>query len=1248
MSSYRIRPKSIVNQIRNNLLDRYDSGYPILKELLQNADDASAHRFRLDARAGWPNADNPLLRGPGLLIVNDGAFRREDQEGILSFGESVKATDEAAIGKFGFGQKAVFHLCDAFVVHAFGQEEPFSDVVNPFEDVKVEGNVTGGWKTLTESDARCLREASADFRGRGLILWLPLRRGGLEPAPDAGFSSNRPTIEGTVSQVDRPDDLRSLLTTLRHLRDVEIRENGETRRAVRVLDGDRLLGPNDWREGARTFDGVIATGPGDQEETRRFVAREATVWNDRLRGLRNGDHWPKTHSALSSKPTPEKGEPHGAATLVRIVGPGSTLEIDWAVFLPISETDRKSISINRPNSGCFRLLLHGYFFLDSGRRRIEGLGEPAPTDAPSDEAELRRAWNAELRDSVVLPLVPAVLLDALKGKLATSAELAAVTAALAAAEWFRENRRAICRDVVLARVLEKSDVDWRIVSRKEKKFRPLPKSVADHPERVRDLFEDVHSWASERGIALCVDEDAALTAEPMRWTRDELGSLFKRISSRVSIFSFPALTELLADFLDLAAHSGDRGAETTDDRHQAIGPHIVRALRATLQGTARLAPLEHITRILSHVPGTALFRLPASVEHRQVLRTLAGCDSARKMLPVRGTWITNAARPTTVSPEHVGAFLRALEPLIDAPNVNSPGNADQAAQAAISALALLQAGGGPAVAADDGFADVKVLRGREPSTGKVLALSIRDLDERSKQGLLFGPSLGADRLLKLLADAVSDANPVIIDGEAAKYLKEVGNPDKSGPRLIEVNRNTVLAIIKRTLRFGEESYRAKLLEHLHPDVNDDQEALRKLCAGAPDAGAEDAELGVLSEATKGIERIVREVFGRVSNRFLVPSHIANVLSGNLRLRLGIDVLDEPYIETLLNSGLDAVSRLAPTEAEREAFLLTGLSDRLLRRLPIHARSDGVVGGADGIYREADWRIPATLKRKVITVQSCGDPEAKKRQDDIIPAWSPDAQIGTALDEAEPHNFQIEILDALANLSVPSDERLAPRLCSVSWLAVGDAPVCPANVLALPPSVSRQVRTLLTADEAIPAFAPANTLPADIEQHPGFQYVREHLLPDEDASLDALARLIANTELVGLVAPIDTEHADDTGHAELVNLLATLARNGADLQLPGWPLLAAVLASLDPTRSAVRNVASSFHWLTHADHQLAARHLDALAGLAADRASDPAGMAARRLYEHGFKAIAEWPDDMRRKVFGNTRVPTEARWLAHRW
>ena len=84
MPDYIDDPISKLDQIKSNLRDRYDSGYPILKELLQNADDAEkARRFRLDALPGWRTAANPLLRGPGLLVVNDGIFARDERGFVI-------------------------------------------------------------------------------------------------------------------------------------------------------------------------------------------------------------------------------------------------------------------------------------------------------------------------------------------------------------------------------------------------------------------------------------------------------------------------------------------------------------------------------------------------------------------------------------------------------------------------------------------------------------------------------------------------------------------------------------------------------------------------------------------------------------------------------------------------------------------------------------------------------------------------------------------------------------------------------------------------------------------------------------------------------------------------------------------------------------------------------------------------------------------------------------------------------------
>jgi hypothetical protein len=225
--------------------------------------------------------------GQDFGVINDGDFRQEDQRGIRSFGESEKATDTSAIGKFGFGQKAVFHLCDASVVCAYGENGLFSTVVNPFLGFQIKGNVTREWEPpndsrLVETDIALLRsELAADFQDRSLILWLPLRRIEIMPAPGMGLSSNLPSKSQIVAELARANDLRGLMAELRHFESIDNRADGETRCAVSVHDATgRLLGPNDWPTGARSFGGKITTSP--SKSVAQFVGREKTLQGGRL------------------------------------------------------------------------------------------------------------------------------------------------------------------------------------------------------------------------------------------------------------------------------------------------------------------------------------------------------------------------------------------------------------------------------------------------------------------------------------------------------------------------------------------------------------------------------------------------------------------------------------------------------------------------------------------------------------------------------------------------------------------------------------------------------------------------------------------------------------------------------------------------------------------------------------------------------------------------------------------------------
>ena len=1219
MPDFRISPISIVNQIKSNLQDRYDSGYPILKELLQNADDAEARRFRLDVLPGWPNAANPLLRGPGLLVANDGLFRKQDESGITSFGESSKAADSAAIGKFGFGQKAVFHLCDAFIVYARREGgDAFNTVVNPFLEVDVAGNISRQWEPLDPADVGFLGgEVVSDFPDRYLTLWLPLRRESIQPAPGVGFSSNMPSAAETIRELIRPDDLRAVLTTLRHLKSIEILENGVTCCALELdVAQGRFVGPNRLGDGVHAFGGKIEVAP--ERSTASFVGRETMALDGRLAELRRTPHWPQTITVLSPQPVPEKGEPHGAATLLRIPHGGiartmpartmpARLRISWAVFLPIS--DESSIDIPLDDDGAlgqFRLLLHGYFFLDSGRRQIEGLNASVETDMPADATALRRAWNAELRDSVVLPLLPTLLRDALGEAMITSSELTQLVSALARHDWFRRNRGAICREHALVRVLEGPAIVWRVVPSGDA-LRPLPAAVADTPQRIGELFGTIGAWADSSGAHFVVDARAGLSALPIRWTGADLGVVFSGLSPRA--FQSRDLSRLLVDFLDIAMLG--------DAEHSAIGPHMVTALRTAMAETQALAPFELVKSALAHVPHGALFPLPPSVENRQVLRALASAPAS--ILPVRGEWLDDGRRPPRPSDEDLKALLTALEPLIEG---------DQADQAATAALALLaQAERNISeLARDPDFASIKVLRVRDVRIRGPIVLSLQALVERSKAGLLFSSSPQANTWLPLLVEALPDVSPLIVDSGAMPLLRDAANLT-----LQSAGKEAAFSLIDKAMSFGPISARQRLLDEIGIDSKDDPAAARRLCVGIREAGYSASKLWTLDPNQKRIERITTALIAESQNEFLVPTGIADGLSRTQRNHLRIEVLDATNLEALFEKNIAAIEQLNPDVSEREAVLEAGLPDDLLIRLPIHERRDGTVGDGKGIFRETkEWPVPEALRAVVSIVQPCRSQKARERQGQLIGAWSPLSQIEVVLGCDDPHRFRGDILDALAKLESSPDERLLDALRAKPWLLADGQPVAPQDVLALPSVVDEAARALLLKNGEAPPFLPAAKLAIDVREHRGFDHLGKWVLPDRRSSFEVLALMVEDAGIIGRLGAADEFPLDD---------FATLAKDSGDIGLPGWPLLAAVLASEADRGDAMRVVAAFAEVHSSDTINLAGTHLDRLAALAKENGRK--GEAARKVYRYGFNVVACWPEESRRQVFAGMLVPTEA-------
>ncbi|KAB8297704.1 hypothetical protein EYC80_001511 [Monilinia laxa] len=110
--------QSITNALKNICRD-YPAGGTILRELLQNADDAGASivKFVLDDNS---YETEPLLhpelaqyQGPALLAFNSAIFLDKDFESLSRVGDSLKFSDGATTGRFGRGFNSVYNWTDS-------------------------------------------------------------------------------------------------------------------------------------------------------------------------------------------------------------------------------------------------------------------------------------------------------------------------------------------------------------------------------------------------------------------------------------------------------------------------------------------------------------------------------------------------------------------------------------------------------------------------------------------------------------------------------------------------------------------------------------------------------------------------------------------------------------------------------------------------------------------------------------------------------------------------------------------------------------------------------------------------------------------------------------------------------------------------------------------------------------------------------------------------------------------------------
>lgn len=117
------------------LADRYDDRSHFIFELLQNAEDALDRRDSVG-----PTSVRFELSEDKLRFSHYGQlFTEEDVRGICGIGESTKAEDLTAIGKFGIGFKAVYAYTDAPEIHSGDEHFAIDSFVWPRALAPIEG-----------------------------------------------------------------------------------------------------------------------------------------------------------------------------------------------------------------------------------------------------------------------------------------------------------------------------------------------------------------------------------------------------------------------------------------------------------------------------------------------------------------------------------------------------------------------------------------------------------------------------------------------------------------------------------------------------------------------------------------------------------------------------------------------------------------------------------------------------------------------------------------------------------------------------------------------------------------------------------------------------------------------------------------------------------------------------------------------------------------------------------------------------
>ncbi|KAK3895083.1 hypothetical protein Pcinc_001178 [Petrolisthes cinctipes] len=377
---------SAIGHIKNILSQYPDSGQ-IIKELIQNAEDAGASKVDVvhDTRSlEFPEAHKDVqcfIRGPALCLYNDAVFSQEDWNGVRKLLDSIKKDDPLRVGQFGLGFKSVFHISD-YITIISGSQLLFMDPSAPLLFIDLSTPVNRMCRFVSLSDLGKVLPESIALQLWGTYLtsqhiltgtfpatlfWFPLRQQPSQLSPTV-YTKDRVRQLFDSFSVEAP----ICLTFLRALEQVSLqRVERDPRTPVLVHQvGYHNHGVSVARQERKNLRHILHQCEG-RPSTSITSQYQVTIHN-----TKDGQVSKQTMLVLHYLPGQQdkycikyKGnEPHRYIPLVGVAVPTQPIATSWAqgslfTFLPLP--------LDPANATGLPVHVNAYFTLDQNRRHVK-------------------------------------------------------------------------------------------------------------------------------------------------------------------------------------------------------------------------------------------------------------------------------------------------------------------------------------------------------------------------------------------------------------------------------------------------------------------------------------------------------------------------------------------------------------------------------------------------------------------------------------------------------------------------------------------------------------------------------------------------------------------------------------------------------------------------------------------------------------------------------------------------------------